>query len=251
MTKRTVALFICIALVALLLVLSGTVFVVKDVTVTDYYGQDVEDKQDIIEYSKLIGNNVFTISEETAIKNIEGMMPEINVVQIVRAFPSGVEIVIHKRVPILAVEVEEDEYAILDRECMVIGLVDNLDEYEGITIVQGFSSVSAQPGKTMTASGSSVARLGQIVQTFEQIGEHGYRDRNFCLVTEAIRLSGEDVSIKMREGAELRFNASVDYFGKLHSLISFYDSHEDKRGSGVYTVGVRNESGEYQILESA
>lgn len=250
MTKRTIALFICFAVIALLLVLNGTVFVVSDITVVDYYGQDVLDKHEIAENSRLLGNNVFVISEKDAINNVERLMPEVKVVEIVRNFPSGVKIVVHKRVGILAVSCGEDSYAILDRETRVIEVTNTLDEYPLITTVHDVKPINPTAGYDIECEQNASIRLQQIIKAFEEIGEQGYRDGNFCLVVERITISGDDVSIKMRAGVELRFNASLDYFAKLHSLVSFYDANENMRSSGVLTVGELLAGGEYQILHS-
>ena len=250
MTKRTVALFICLAVIAVLLVLNGTVFVVKDVNVVDYYGQDVLDKQEIAENSRLIGNNIFTVSEKVATENIEKLMPEVKVVEIVRSFPSSVKIVVHKRVSILAVSHGENEYVILDRETRIVSIVDDLEEYDGITTVSGVEVINPTVGKDVECTQNSAVRLSQIVRAFEEIGEQGYRDGNFCLVVENVTIIGDNVSIKMREGVELRFDASVDYFAKLHSLVSYYDAHEEQRTDGVLTIGELIAPGEYQILKS-
>lgn len=250
MTKRTIALFICLALVAVLLVLNGTVFVVKEVNVVDYFGQDELDKQQIADNSRLVGNNIFTISENVAIDNIEKLMPEVKVVEIVRSFPSGVKIVVHKRLPVLAVEYGEDNFIILDRETRVLDVVDSLDEYDGITLVSSVVAVNPVAGLDLVCEQNAAIRLEQIIRAFEEIGEQGYRGENFCLVVEKITIKGEDVSIKTRAGVELRFNASFDYFAKLHSLVSYYDANESERNDGVLTVGQLLENGEYQILRS-
>lgn len=250
MTKRTITLFICLLVLTVLLILNGTVFVVKDVTVTDYYGQELPDKQEIIKFSKLKDNNIFTVSENTAIENIESSMPNINVIEIIRSFPSSIKIVVNKRIPILAVSNGTSGYTILDRECMVITNVNTLEEYDNISIVEGVSCVQSIPGKEFVSDVYSVVRLKQIVEAFEQIGEQGYRDGNFCLVVNKITLVGDEISIKMTEGVELRFNASVDCFNKLLSLVSYFNFHEDKRAGGVLTVGSLNESGGYNILEA-
>ncbi len=252
MTKRTVTLFICLIILAVLLILNGTVFVVKDITVTDYYGQDIEDKQKIAELSKLSGNNIFTISESVAIENIESAMPDIKVVEIVRSFPSGVKVVVHKRIPILAVKNGEFGYVILDRECSVMSGLNTIEEYgDLITVVDGVNVTNAVLGNQITAEGNSVIRLSQIIESFERIGAEGYQNQNFCLIIENIAFSGDNVSIKMREGVELRFDASLDCLKKLQTLVSCFNDREEYRANGVLTVIMNVETGLYEAHYSA
>lgn len=252
MTKRTTILFVCLIILAILLILNGTVFVVKDVAVVDYYGQEESlDKPKIAELSKVSGNNIFTISESVAIKNIESVMPEVKVVEVVRQFPSSIKIVVHKRVPILGIKNGDSGFIVVDRECQVLTGVNSLEESDVDLIeVDGVTISKATLGEKLSLKGNSFVRLTQIIDSFERIGEQGYRDANLCLIVEKISFAGDNVSIKMEEGVELRFDASVDCLKKLQVLVSCYNDKPEYRSSGVLTVNYNMETGVYEAKRS-
>ncbi len=244
MTKKKVVLLVCLLVFIVLLVLNGTVFTVSSITITDFRGEQTElDKQKISEYAGIKGMHILTISESKVTENIEQMMPYVKVEDVVRVSPWGVEIVVSQRVEILAVKNENNGYAIMDRECKVLRNVETIDDIE-ITVFENDTLVSASVGQTVGLDSSYVSRIKQIVATFEQMGNEGYRDKNFCKAVKSIRFDGDSISIKMCEGAEFRYDTE-DGVNKLHVLISYFNTHEENRKTGVYTVVY--ESGEYRV----
>ena len=252
MKKRTIILFICLIIVCTLLVLNGTLFVVKDVEVVDWVEQGHLDKQQIAELSGVRSKNIFTVSESIASDNIEKLMPEVKVINIERKFPSTIRIVVLKRVPIIAVKYSGG-YAIIDRECSVISNAVSLDSYDNITVLEGVSVTSVTSGKVLDVNETVLNRLLQIITTFETTGDNGYVGENFCLTVEKITFSGDKVTIKMVEGMELELDASTDCTNKIRALVSFFNNgtingQPIDRTQGVYTTGEKID-GKYVILK--
>lgn len=250
MTKKKLTLFICLLVVALLLVLNGTLFVVRDIEVIDYRGEQTGmDKQLIAEYAGITGKNIFTVSEKIAKENVEKMMPYVKVEDIVRKFPWSVEIVVSMRVDIIAIKNSDNGYAIIDKDGVVMKNTATLDEFEPIAVFNTETPVTAAIGQVIGLDTSTLNRIKQIVTTFEQMGDAGYRYKNFCRVVETITFEDVSVSIKMREGATLVYDSDEDATNKLHALVSYLNSHPEKRDGGVFTVNGKDSSGKYEIYE--
>ena len=251
MTKKKVVLFVCLLVFAVLLVLNATVFTVKNIEVLDAKGvQSEEDKVKIADYSGIRGKNIFTVSERIATENIEKMMPKVKVEEIIRRSPWAVEIVVSERIAIIAVKNTNNGYAIIDKDGKVLENVSDLSSFSHITVLNGVDPVNASIGQTVPLTATQLGRIKQIVMTFEQMGDNGYRDKNFCLAVSAIAFDSDAVSILMRRGAELRYNANEDSANKLFALVSFFNSNEEKRDSGVYTVNGKDTSGKYIVVEA-
>lgn len=243
MTKKKVVLLVCLLVFALLLVLNGTVFVVQEITVTEYMtsGQTDLDKQDIAELAGMKGLHVLTISEDKAIENIETNKPYVKVEDIVRVSPWHVEIVVSTRVELIAVKNKNAGYAIVDKECRVLQNVETLGNRE-ITIFEGVSTVSAKPGQILDIGKEDVDKLVKIIDSFEYMGTNGFCDKNFCKAVANIKfLENNEVKITLAQGAVLYFEAT-DVKDKLFAYMSFMNDNESARESGVYLV---------KLLESA
>ncbi|MBQ2714062.1 MAG: FtsQ-type POTRA domain-containing protein [Clostridia bacterium] len=251
MTKKKVVLLVCFLVFALLLVLNGTLFVVHNVEVVEYRGEQTDlDKQKIAEYAGISGRNIFTVSENIAIENIQKMMPNVKVEDIVREFPWTVKIVVSERIGIIAIRNVNNGYAIIDKEGVVLKNVATLDEVAPISVFEVSTPVSNSIGQKVGLESGHLARLKQVVATFEQAGESGFRGKNFCRVVENIAFDGISVKVEMKEGAIFVYDSNNDATQKLHALISFWNSNPDKRTSGVYSVSEKDEStGKYQIIE--
>lgn len=253
MKKRTIILFVCLIFVCVLLVLNGTLFVVHDVVVGDWVEQESFDEQQIIELSGLKGKNIFTVSEKIVAENIEKAIPQAKVVNVVRSFPSTIKIVVLRRVPIIAVAYS-GKYAVIDREGSVIDVVESLDYSYDITVLEGVKLTSVAKGSKIPLSDTEFARLIQIITTFETTGDNGYVGENFCKTVDKITFKSDEVSLKMVEGMELYFDASVDCTNKIRALVSFFNNGKDTLGNpidrscGSYTTGDKDASGKYKIL---
>ena len=254
MKKRTIILFACLLIICIVLVLNGTLFIVRDVEVVDWE-QGVIENDEIVELSKVKDRNIFTISEKIVRDNIEKTLPHFKVVSVVRSFPSSIKIVVLNRLPLIAVRYSGG-YAIVDREGRVFDTTDDLSifNYE-LTILEGLNLTSVQKGEDLAVSSEHFLRLIQIINTFETTGENGYVGENFCKTVSKITFSQTNdlVHIYMREGMVLRFDAATDCKIKVRSLISFfnngtYEGNPVDRTSGLYTtIDKKNPNGSYVI----
>ena len=255
MKKRTIVLFACLIIVCILLVLNGTLFIVRDVEVFDWENGAIQDEQ-IVELSGVKNKNIFTVSESIVTENIEKAVPRYKVVNVERLFPSGIKIVILQRVPIIAVKMQGGTYAIIDREGHVIEKSDNPDEYTyDLTVMEGVTCGNVVAGANLPVSDTEFARLLQIITTFETTGENGYVGENFCKTVSGITFSGDTVKLKTCEGMIMEFDASVDCSNKIRALVSFFNNGKDPDGQpidrshGVYTTGEKDDSGKYRIYK--
>jgi Cell division septal protein len=146
MNKRLIALFVGFALIALVLILNGTVFKIDKIIVQDDSTELTEEfAGTVVRASGLeTGKSVFTVSESTMIKNIQSKVPNVRVLGIERKFPNEVVIHISLRTPIIAVpfrqsNASEPSYAVVDSDMVVLEITKAPDA--GLTRVEGFELV--------------------------------------------------------------------------------------------------------------
>lgn len=258
MKKRTIILFVCLLIICIVLVLNGTLFIVREVDVVDWEQGAIE-SEEIVELSKVKDRNIFTISEKIVRDNVEKAMPHIKVVSVVREFPSRIKVVVLNRLPLIAVNYSGG-YAIVDREGRVFNTTDDLSIYDyDLTILEGVNLAKVVKGEDLAISSEHFSRLIQIVNTFETSGDNGYVGENFCKTVSKIAFSttNDMVHIYMREGMVLRFDASTDCKLKVRSLVSWFNNGRDSDGnpidrtSGLYTTkdNEKNPDGSYKIYK--
>lgn len=255
MKKRTIVLFACLIIVCILLVLNGTLFIVRDVEVLDWEIGAIQD-ENIVELSGVKDKNIFTVSESIVAENIEKAMPRYKVLNVERKFPSAIKIVILERVPIIAVKTTDNAYAVIDREGRVIEKNDNLEKYDyDLTILEGVTLGKVVAGENLSVNETTFARILQIITTFETTGENGYVGENFCKTVSEITFNGDTVKLETCEGMILQLDASVDCTNKIRALVSFFNNGKDASGNpidrsqGVYTTGEKDDTGKYKIYK--
>lgn len=136
MNKRLLIVFICLAVLVLILVCGAIVFTVKDIDVL-VAGDNVNiDKAEIVASSGIKkGVSIFTLDEQEIINNIEKAVPYAKVTDIERAFPNKVRISIEYRQAVVAVSVKNsDNFLILDANMKILEVTKNLNAYNVIKI---------------------------------------------------------------------------------------------------------------------
>lgn len=255
MKRRTIVLFACLIIVCILLVLNGTLFIVRNVELYDWESGEISDER-MVELSGVKDKNIFTVSESIVAENIERSMPQYKVVNVERVFPSGIKIVVLKRLPIIAVKMTGETYAIIDREGNVIekSTVLQKESYD-LTVLEGVTLGNVIAGESLPVTDTAFARILQIITTFETTGDNGYVGENFCKTISRIKFSGDNVDLETCEGMVMKFDASVDCTNKIRALVSFFNNGKDPNGlpidrsSGVYTTGEKDTSGKYKIYK--
>lgn len=142
-SKVVIGIFIALILVVLTIVLlTFTVFIVRDVTVEAEVSSHLIDEAKIIESSGLTkGTNIISISKSKIISNIEKDNPYVEVTNVVRDFPSKVIIHATVRTGIMLLPSEDDtSAAVIDSSAKVLNVVSAADADKfGVTTLSGIA----------------------------------------------------------------------------------------------------------------
>lgn len=137
MNKRLMAVFICLAVLVLIVVCGAIVFTVKHIDVL-VAGDNVNiNKAEIVASSGIKkGISIFTLDEQEITQNIEKVVPYAKVNDIERVFPNKVRISIEYRQAILAVSVKNsDSYLILDEDMKILAVTNDLKNFKVIKVL--------------------------------------------------------------------------------------------------------------------
>lgn len=181
MNKRIITLFVGLALIVLLAVLNGAVFVVKEIEVRFQTPQHLEDQQEleqrIIDASGItIGKNIFTIRESTATENIRSAIADIDVLAVER-YTDKVVLYVARRVPVMAIPVESaepDTYVIVDTVMTALRTVTNAtrEDLAGLIVADiiPLKGGTISIGRTLTGYGDTITRFQNVVVAFQYAG---------------------------------------------------------------------------------
>lgn len=248
MKKRLVILFICLFLVAVVLILNGTLFVVRSIDAAEYYGEEFDKEKVISSCGIQTGKNIFTISEDLVIKNIEINNPLLKVLAVARNFPDSIEITVMRRKPLLCIAYK-DKYCIVDRELSVMEITATPPK-EIVTVLGVVASHAGLSERVEFAYAVNSERLVRIIDVFERMN---YDGENFVSVVDKLILDNDSVSIVMRSdgeksGSVLKFNASTDLTLKVQALVSFYNSYPEYRYGKEIKAEQKSSSGSYIVV---
>ena len=131
MNKRLMIVFICLAVLVLIVVCGAIVFTVKHIDVLVAGDNQNIDKAQIVTSSGIKnGISIFTLDEQVITKNIEKNVPYAKVVDVERAFPNKIRISVQYRQPLLAITLKNtNKMLIVDDEFKVLEVVDNLSNH--------------------------------------------------------------------------------------------------------------------------
>lgn len=225
---------ISLAVAALIVILGATVFLVRDIDVSFGEGIDIDLKEDIVAASGLKRNqNILFIKEKNAAAAIQSAYPYLKVTNIERRFPHDVIIFVAKRNPIIKIQLDDGNFALLDREMFVVEKVskerlDNLEPSYG-----GFSGVSytisadeVKEGAVLSPKAKEpyIAFTQNIVAAFEMVGIF---ERAFCQFVDYVKfnnLSGLcSIEIKTKSGVSFMFD-SDNLIDKVLKAYGWYDA---------------------------
>lgn len=179
MNKRLIAIFVCMAIFVVTLVVGTLVFTVEDVTILIPEDATIAfDKAKILDTSGIKkGQSVFVINKEKAKASIEKQFPTLKVTDIERVPPNKVRIHLNTRVPIFKIRLgDSDDFAILDREFKVVAIDKNSDSdgfYEDnkIVTISGylFDADEGCLGDFIGSEACDIANLKTIVNSLEKL----------------------------------------------------------------------------------
>ena len=172
--KRLLKLFIALTVVVMVVVLSSTVFTLKNVELCfydssnnliedygqlDYFGD--EDVQDIIDSGDFgFGKSIFFLQRQDNIDRIEKEHPFIKVIGISATFPDGFKIKAVERKPMYSIYLSTGRYAVCDSELKVLEIKETINTYDYITLIN-LGIDNQEPGNFITGD-KDMERLAKL-----------------------------------------------------------------------------------------
>ncbi len=161
--------FIIILIVAIFFLVNSSLFNVSSITVS---GNTSISSQEIIDLSGInYETNILHVDEYTAKENIEQNFFLV-VDNIRRTFPTGVEIIVHERVPVAQIGTLNGYY-VIDSEGITLAL--DPVAIEGITEVHNFGITAPQGGERIASD--SEEKLSALFRILEAMDEYGLNDK--------------------------------------------------------------------------
>ena len=170
--KILISIVCCFAFVVLVVVLSSTVFTLKEIKIEFYdtndqlitnhdtlkHFKDVN-MQSIIDSAEFnMGENILLVKKEGYTDKLESKNPYLMVIALTTVFPNKIVIKVHEREELFAVKLDSDTHAITDGEMKVLRTTDSFDKFEAVEI-EGLDvdASSAVVGQKLTGGKSGVA----------------------------------------------------------------------------------------------
>lgn len=212
MNKRIITLFACLAVAITVVVLMTAVFVVRDIAVVTT-GNIAELEAKVVEDSRItLNSNIFTVSEDKAIANIELGSPNIKVESITRVFPSSIRIRVSERVPIVAVPIDgAGEYAVLDQDLKILAV--SSTRPSGLVLVSGYRLQGVNEshvGQFVDTNDDVTYRLKRMSDVIRAMRGDGFIADRFVAFVRSIDISRSDyVILKTVYGANIAFRNNL------------------------------------------
>ncbi len=172
--KRLLKLFIALSVIVVIVVLSSTVFTLKNVDLC-FYAEDntliedytaelshftEEDTQGIIDSGEFgFGKSIFFLQRQKNIEKIEAKYPYIKIIGISATFPDGFRIKARERQPMYSVSLT-DGYAICDEELKVLEIKQSINKFDYIAL-NSLGIDNIEVGKTIEGA-SEIAALKKL-----------------------------------------------------------------------------------------
>lgn len=228
MNKRLTIIFISLAVVVLLVVLSCVIFIIGDVqvettsdlTLTDEQKASIVNDSQIAKYS-----SIFALSEEKASEYIESKNPTLKVVMIERKAPNKVVINITGRTGLFAVATEGG-YAVLDRDLKRIDDVSDIGD-KFLCVTSGIDLTDVALGGFLDND-----KLVKMIRAAEEVSFVGARFGAFFVT---MQVGGSYVDLTTNTGVIFRLNASDNIGTILKQCYNFYlNAANDAQKSSGY-----------------
>ena len=119
MNKKLLAVIISVSAVVILIIVLGVTFTIRNVTIGTTSTLTLSEEEEnalILDSGIVMKSSIFSVDEETVIKNIENKHPTIKVISVERKFPNTVCVNMSNRVPVYVIGMQDGTYAVLDRE---------------------------------------------------------------------------------------------------------------------------------------
>lgn len=255
--KQIITLSIIIGIIALLLILFGAVFCLRNVTVTTLYadsypltiiqdGQEVEiTSDDIIQAAGLKkGSSIFTLDKDTAIENIEEAYPSLKVVQIKTVSVVRVEIIVRARVGVYYTEINVNDtssgdqsvgYYILDEDLVIL---QTLVGDNGNDVPNNYTYLNIE-GLNLEANITLYSQIS--TSDIQEITADAF---NYICSAVKILETDEEIIVSDSENAEYvereTFSSIIESIEIVQASVAGYDSYV----SGIYWLVITTRNGE-------
>lgn len=211
--------FVILLTVLLFLLLNSSLFNVSSISVI---GAERFSQQDIINVSEItFDTNIFRVDEQKAKENIE-QTPYLEVTDIRRTFPTGVEIVVRERTPRAQIATVNGYY-IIDEKCIALGL--NQIKDENIITVSGLPIAEPEFGKKIISTDENkVNALSRVLEALEKYSLDGK--------TQSVDITDENSVSIVYCGAKVKLGDAVTSADKLKVLDATFNAVKDKLTDG-------------------
>lgn len=247
MNKRSIVLIVGLVIIAIVLVLNGVVFTVKEADVdfdieSSFTVEEGLDERIISASGIRKGKNIFSVSESKIVSNIEASIPTVRVINVERRFPNKIIIHVSRRIPVYAIAYRQNlttalRYVLVDGDMRVLDLVDS--DIGPYTKVEGFSLIGRygiEVGKTLSVDfGREIFYLQNIVTSFYTAG---LTPNGFVEFIKAIRMENDIVYADTNSGVTITLGANLttaDISERIPKAYAWYTAQPE--GSGELTKG--------------
>lgn len=211
--------FVILLIVLLFFLLNSSLFNVSSISVS---GAERFSQQDIINVSGITyDTNIFHVDEQKAKENIE-QTPYLEVTDIRRTFPSGVEIIVRERAPEAQIATVNGYY-IIDEKCIALGL--NQIKDEKIITVTGLPIAEPEFGKKIVSTDESkVNALSRVLEALKKY--------SLDADTKSVDITDENSVSLIYCGVTVKLGDAVTSEDKLKVLEAVYNKSKDKITDG-------------------
>ncbi len=211
--------FVILLVVLLFFLLNSSLFNVSIITVK---GAERFSQQDIINVSGITyDTNIFRVDEQKAKENIE-QTPYVEVTDIKRTFPAGVEIIVRERTPQAQIATVNGYY-IIDEMCIALGL--NQAKDESIITVTGLPIAEPVFGKKITSTDES--KVNALSRVLEALKKYSL-DKD----TQSVDITDENSVSIVYCGVKVKLGDAVTSADKLRVLESTFNAVKGKITDG-------------------
>ncbi len=240
--KRLIIFLSILGFFAFLVILGSTVFALDTVSVnfvsTTNYLTNKEEV--VIENSKInLGSSIFFINKEEVSQKIEKENPYVKIVSIETVFPNRLVLHIIEREEVYALKMDDNNYAICDREFKVLKIEDSLiNSYVILTGYENIDATATEAGDYVNLEGRKESIIDDAINTLLTWDNNIVNIKANVKEIEFDYERENQIRIEMQSGVNIVVkDADKMAAEKIVLGISLYTSEEaDYHSSGVILV---------------
>ncbi len=237
MNKKLLAVIISVSAVVILIIVLGVTFTIRNVTIGTTSTLTLSEEEEnalILDSGIVMKSSIFSVDEETVIKNIENKHPTIKVISVERKFPNTVCVNMSNRVPVYVIGMQDGTYAVLDRELKVVDVVEDYSNLTFVTPITGYTLSGVQKGGFLTG----INFLSEITDEAENLS---FVNQRFSCYIPSIEYLKEDsdvnnILLKTNTGVTLVIKEVPGSMGSFfnYAYTKYYNELTDNQKSTGY-----------------